>query len=123
MREGMILCPVNGNDGAPLGDVLDWVGRRLLSRFHGMTVDDVQGYWDTGNGTQVEDVRRFTVAYDAKDLEGDVTLTAIARQYGYEAKQDAVYVRYASGDVVILQTRHLWDRDMSKPESLVALAA
>lgn len=104
MREAMLICPCGNEEARDYA--IDWATRA----FGGVTVDAARGWWRDGEGqTLNENVQRLHIACDG-DAHSAFTLRAMARQFGYEAQQDCVYLRLPSGDVELIETRHLWDR-------------
>jgi hypothetical protein len=108
MREAMLICPIVGNDGAPLTRVIQAVQDQLVDAFGGCTSSLASGAWRDPDGRIVtEAVRQFVVACEPS-LDADIALLNIAYEYGSRAKQQCVYIRYANGDVETVNTAHLW---------------
>lgn len=104
MREAMIILPQHDNARHSLQHVRHYAEKALAAAFGGFTVTNGKGGWINSRGELLsEPVWQFTVACEPTPQD-DAKLTSIARYMGTEGKQDAVYVRYASGDVQILET-------------------
>lgn len=98
------MCPQEDNEGHSLQRVRCTAEKALAKQFGGFTTTNGKGGWVAGNGDlQREPVWLITVAYDPSVLN-DERLTSVARYIGSAGKQQAVYVRYASGDVAVLDT-------------------
>lgn len=103
MNEGLIIVPQADNDGNSLELVKRDVMGRLINAFGGCRVTSAEGAWADSDGTlYVEPVSEITTAYEPNDYN-DQRLRLIALESGIAGKQIAVYVRYASGKVEILQ--------------------
>lgn len=102
MREAMITLPQHDNDRHSLQHVRHYAEKALAKSFGGFTVANAKGGWVNGRGELLsEPVWTFAVAYEPTPAN-DAKLTSIARYMGTEGKQQAMYVRYASGEVHIL---------------------
>lgn len=107
MREGLVVCPKTNNAGASLAALADDVAIMLSDRFGGCTRREAFGHWRNDEGKLFsEPVWEFVVAYDPAPAN-DAGLRSIARTIGTRGEQEAVYVRYASGEVEILDTKPL----------------
>jgi len=105
MKEAMVICPQRDNDGHGLGHVKHYAVLSMCKAFGGCTVSSAQGTWEAPDGTLVtEPVWQLVSAYDEADKANDAKLTSVALYIGHEGKQQAVYTRYASGEVAILDT-------------------
>jgi len=103
MREGLVICPKFDNNGNPLETLKDAAVRDMIAAFGGCTIREAQGAWVNPDGKLfVEPVWELVSAYDPDSLAGDAALTDIAKRIGTEGRQEAVYLRYASGDVEIV---------------------
>lgn len=104
MREGMIVVPKFDNSQRPLQALHAEVLQGAVEGFGGVTMREAYGAWqDPKTGQKyLEPVVEFVVAYDPDSLDGDAKLTDLARLVGDKGRQEAVYVRYASGDVEII---------------------
>jgi len=104
MREALIVCPKNDNDGRPLPLVKKRAVRFLADTFGGCTVREAEGAWinpDTGD-VQQEPVWEFTVAcHDTVTVRS--LLHSIAVEIGLQADQHSMYLRYPSGNVEIIE--------------------
>lgn len=104
MREAMIILPNANNDGVQLHDVQDFLAEQLIEAFGGCTIRAAFGAWHAPDGkTMREAVSEFVTACEPS-VENAARLRAIACHIGEVAHQLAVYVRYASGDVEIIDT-------------------
>lgn len=104
MREAMIILPNSDNDGALLADVQDFLAEQLIDAFNGCTIRAAFGAWRSPDGvTMREAVSEFIVACEPSAANA-AKLRDIARHIGTVARQLAIYVRYASGDVEIIDT-------------------
>lgn len=104
MREAMIVVPHHDNAGKSLQHVHKNAMQYMARHFGGCTSVNATGSWVSSSGQLItEPVWELTSAY-APSAENDDRLTGVARYVGTEGKQQAVYVRYASGDVRILDT-------------------
>lgn len=104
MREACIICPQHDNDGQSLQRVLKNSQTALAKQFGGYTCLPGKGGWINGAGKlQAEPVWQLNVAYEPS-AANDAKLESVARYIGHEGRQQAVYVRFASGDVQIIET-------------------
>ena len=101
MREAQIVMPTS-----------DAIDRRvhaalrsdLVQAFEGVTVTTGHGVWHDpapGGRTYHDDLILYTVAMEPT-VGNDAKLDEIAFKHGLAASQAAVYVRHASGEVVII---------------------
>lgn len=103
-REGMIAIPQNGNNGHSLDGLRKQIIAALISSFGGATAVNAMGYWQSPNGELFQEpITQLVSAYEPTP-ENDSKLKAIAERIGKDGSQLAVYVRYASGNVEILNT-------------------
>lgn len=104
MREGCIICPQHDNDGQSLQRVLKHSQEALARQFGGYTcLPGKDGWINNAGKIQTEPVWQLTVAYEPS-ATNDAKLESVARYIGQEGKQQAVYVRFASGNVSIIET-------------------
>lgn len=105
MREAMVICPMQDNEGTSLGEVRKAAVRMLVEAFGGCSVVPAEGAWrNDADGSIVEEpVWQLIAACDGTN-DCARKLDDVARFIGRAAKQWAVYVRYASGNVAILDT-------------------
>lgn len=103
MREALVILPQFDNNGSSLDDILQEVIVRLGECFSGCTVREATGYWTNGGKVFHEPVWECVSAYQP-GMEGDNKLRSVAEFIGEKAEQLAVYLRYASGQVEILDT-------------------
>lgn len=102
MREARIILPVADNAGNPLDLIHRRLARALCQTFGGATVAETRGMWVSSSGKLYDEPGR---AYDvamADTPENAAMLRAIAMTAGASAGQEAVYVRFASGEVNII---------------------
>lgn len=106
-REAMIICPINDNDGVTLVDTINDTSRALAEAFGGCTMVDAMGVWKARPGVfQREPVKQLIAAYEP-NRTNDAKLRKLAVKFGCEAWQEAMYVRYASGDVEIIDMHNM----------------
>lgn len=104
MREGLLVIPQADNSGTPLNGVLASAQTFLANTFGGCTTREARGAWVSPSGELFnEPVWEVVAAYEPSP-EHDRTLRNLAGYVGKVGKQQAVYLRYASGDVEILDT-------------------
>jgi hypothetical protein len=107
MREATIILPNRDNHGNPVDHAHHGLQHDLANKFGGFTYADVHGAWVNEKGTLVYDTSRaYTVALEHTGYT-TMTLRTLAIRYGQQAGQDCVYVRYASGDVELVDTNEL----------------
>jgi hypothetical protein len=103
MREALIILPVKDNNGRSIASAHSNLATRLIDAFGGLTTRAAQGAWVDHGKLYREDVTEYVVAYEPTAFN-DETLREIAIHAGHEAKQLAIYTRFASGDVEIIDT-------------------
>lgn len=104
MKEACIICPQQDNDRHSLQHVRHYAELAMCKAFGGCTVANAKGSWVDPQGKLVsEPVWTFTSACEPNEASNR-TLEKIARYIGHEGRQQAVYLRYPSGDVSILDT-------------------
>ena len=104
LREARIILPNADNDGLPLTMAHAGLARTLCATFGGLTAVPVRGMWVGPNGKLYDEPG---TAYDvaADDTPANrAALIQIARDVGQRCQQEAMYVRFPSGDVTILNT-------------------
>lgn len=107
MREGLITIPKCDNDGHSLDHLVESTMMAFAKHFGGVTVVDAIGSWidqETGKLYR-EPVTQIITAYDPECKAHDAFIRRIAFQIAEASDQLAMYVRYASGEVEILDTR------------------
>lgn len=103
MREGLITVPKFDNDGKSLDFLVERTMKLLAKQFGGATAIDAKGFWFGPDGTPYsEPVTQIITAYDPSDVASDGFLRGVAETIGRQAKQLAMYVRYASGTVEVI---------------------
>ena len=103
MREALIILPNLDNRGQSIASAHKALATRLIDAFGGLTMRQAQGSWLDNGKLYHEAVTEYVVAY-APTAFNDGTLREIATQAGHEAKQMAIYARFASGEVEIIDT-------------------
>jgi hypothetical protein len=104
MREGLLIVPQRDNDGKSLQHVRHYAELALAKSFGGVTVSNAKGSWVSPSGELVtEPVWQLVAAYEPT-AQNDAKLDSVARYVGHEGRQQAVYVRHASGEVSIIDT-------------------
>lgn len=96
LREARVVLPKNAQGHARLR-------RRFAEAFGGYTETEGRGGWVNGDGVlEQEQVRVYDVAMDPGP-EARAQLSEIARGVLLASKEAAIYVRYADGDVEIIE--------------------
>lgn len=107
MREARIILPNADNNGQSLQLLHGELARTLCRRFGGATASTTRGMLVSNDGTFYDEPgTSYDVAMD-DTAENAETLRSIAFAFGRRARQEAMYVRYASGVVEIVDTRAL----------------
>lgn len=115
MREGLITVPKCDNNGKPLDLLIEWAMETLAKRFGGVTAVEARGSWVGPDGKFYnEPVIQLITAYDPDNRSDDSFLAGLAVNAGIAANQLAMYVRYASGEVEIIEIK--------QPEAMPAAA-
>jgi hypothetical protein len=97
LREALVILPDSKND-KPIHATLK---RELCNVFGGYTATPCQGGWVNPQGELIED---YGTAYSVAMLDSEANRAVfkeIANTIGKLAKQQAMYVRYANGEVEI----------------------
>lgn len=103
-REARIIAPILDNDGQPVTEALQSLERRLVQSFGGFTrMQHGTGGWADKGRVQVEGVIVYDVAVETTDRTHRTALHSIANLLRMEAKQQAVYLRYPSGEVELVE--------------------
>ena len=106
MRESVVICPVTDNDGRSLEALRDLATMALADRFGGCTVREARGCWVCPKGKLYsERVWELVSAYEPSAAH-NAALRRIALMIGIEGRQLAVYCKFASGTVEIIDTSH-----------------
>lgn len=103
MREALIILPKADNHGHDLAKVREATLTRMIDAFGGCTVREAQGYWMHDGKLFNEPVTELVSAYAPSEFN-DATLREIATHAGHDGKQLAVYTRFASGEVELIDT-------------------
>lgn len=110
MREARIVAPLLANGPEPRQS-LEASNRRLVDaltlQFGGVTITQGQGRWTDNGVIYIDPVNVYDVAM-WPEPRGDLALVKLARTFMVEAGQEALYLRYADGTVVIL------DKDLTE---------
>jgi len=107
MREGMVICPRGRKYHAVMMQARD----QLIDAFGGCTITASVGSWRGATGQVItEPVWQLVVAYNPFYKVSRLPMERVAQFIGREAKQQAVYVRYANGHVEIIPTGQLWQQ-------------
>lgn len=101
MREGLINVPKFDNDGNSLDHVVTDAVESLATLFGGVTVVEAMGSWFHEGKLYREPIMQIMTAY-TPSKENDKLLRTVAATIGVKAKQIAMYVRLASGEVEII---------------------
>ena len=102
LREAAIIVPVCDNEGFSLAGIHGELQRALIGTFGGYTCLSGVGGWKRVTGEiQTEKVFVYVVAVE-ETLKVRQDLEYIAKAFRRIAGQQAVYVRYAQGDVVLV---------------------
>ena len=107
MREAMVICPKRDNSGKPLPHVRRKATEMLVRAFGACSTRDAIGHWQDGNGNVVTEPVSELVAACDDSAQANATLRQVAQWIGDAANQQAVYVRFASGNVEILERQSL----------------
>lgn len=113
MQEAFIILPLLDNSGASLDQVHAALELDLLDGFDGFTSETVTGAWrDVTTGRVYrEDNIRYTVAADYFSNSRLVSrLENLAAKYARAAGQLAVYVKHATGEVVLCSPKQAAER-------------
>lgn len=106
MKEAKIILPTRDNHAAPLSDLHVNLRKELAETFGRYTARRAYGGWVNDSGALIEEqVHEYVVTYDCHNVTLDAKLIELATRYGKLAKQDAIYVRTASGRVAIIDTK------------------
>lgn len=106
--EATITLPLFGNkqeDHEGMG-LIQKVEMMILSTFGGFTRTQGQGQWMNPEGhVYVDDVLVYTIAHDWQGYKAGA-LTELAKHACVVLKQECIYVRYAHGEVHLIQHPH-----------------
>lgn len=112
MKEARLILPTSyASPMIPANeDARALVKDKLLKTFGGFTSYYGKGAWTILNTGQplFEEVEMVDVAYDPSD-ESDAKLFDIALQFGQDAKQQEVYLRYGNGHVQMVSEKSCMD--------------
>ena len=104
MKEARIILPKADNNGQSLEFMHKSLATMLCKAFGGATATDSHGMWVSPEGKLYDEPG---TAYDVAmedTAENAATMREIAFRFGRLAKQEAMYLRYASGKVEIVDT-------------------
>lgn len=100
MKEARMILP--WDDLGDRGAAVYHTTNKLCATFGGVTETRGNGLWRDSEGKPIaEQVAILDIAYEPTD-ENDAKLYDIAWQYGEEAKQTSVYLRYGNGFVQLV---------------------
>lgn len=105
MREARIILPKADNAGNDMALAHADLARTLCQTFGGATANQTRGMWVSPEGKLYDEPG---IAYDVAmedTADNDKALRSIAVRFGERCGQEAMYVRYASGEVEIVDTR------------------
>lgn len=99
MREAKMFLPRNGDMDVHIAQVI----RHVNAAFGGCSVMTGSGYWVSPKDgkTFAEEICSVEIAYE-QTAENDHKLYDIANAFRIDAKQQAVYLRYADGHVQLV---------------------
>ena len=100
MKEAQINLPILGNNGKSLGAAHTTLENMLVTLFGGCTRTIGVGMWQGEDKLYREDVYCYMVAMEATPGNRSA-LQGIADAIKLAARQDAMYVCHADGDVII----------------------
>lgn len=100
MREALVHLPTLDNNGRTLATVHAAARRALCEAFGGCTVEAGRGCWMHEGKLYDEEVQVYRVAMDATPANL-LNFRAIGLELGVQARQVAVYMVHATGDVEI----------------------
>lgn len=102
LKEAKIIFPLKDNDGNSLDTLNDDLITEIIHEFGGISVSNSLGYWLDCNGDLFKDyVNELVFACD-DNATVDEKINNLAIKYGQLAKQLAIYVKYPSQDVDII---------------------
>lgn len=106
LREAAIILPIRDTRGNPTETYRRKFVEALILAFGGVTVTNAEGYWRSPSGQVVaEPVKIYTVAAPATGKSAD-TLQRLAAEACIALAQEAIYLRYHDGEVVLLTAEH-----------------
>lgn len=105
MRIASVTLPVADNDGNSLADAHAALRSSLAEEFGGFTAINATGGWcDPSTGkVYVESVIRYDVAMEDSAVNR-AKLADMATFYGHMARQIAMMITHAAGDVAFIET-------------------
>jgi hypothetical protein len=101
MREAMIIIPTHDNDGNRLDHLREAVMVAACDRYGGCTVQPGAGAWVAGDRRLVQEAVWLVHIAMADTRDNAAHLSGLADLVAHSGRQEAVYVRYASGVVAI----------------------
>lgn len=105
MREGLINIPHFDNHGNSLSVLVEIAMEILAKQFGGATAIEAKGFWIGPDGKHyIEPITQLVTAYDPSCSMSDAYLRGVAQSIGSQAGQLAMYIRYANGEVEIIDT-------------------
>ncbi len=100
MREARLILPERDNDGNSLTGVHEALQDRLCDAFGGFTLTYGKGGWKNDAGLLF---REAVYIYDVAVKDAGAGLRQIAQDLRVAARQEAVYLRLPTGDVVFVR--------------------
>ena len=106
MKEACVIIPKTNNDGQCLEWLRDKTVKHFCQYFGGATVIETQGYWLNDSGELFADAGWQIVTACKDDRRARWHIRYVARDVLIAGKQQAVYMRYASGEVEFMELRY-----------------
>ena len=121
MREAKIIVPNTAKAPGDAARALQFALKACASTFGGYTATQAQGGWINDAGELIEEpVTVITIACEANLATNAMTINEalrwIALRVGRIAAQDCIYVQQPDGEVILYQTRELWDKEIVRPK-------
>ena len=120
MREAKIIVPNTAKAPGDAAGALQFALKACASTFKGYTATQAQGGWINDAGDLIEKPATvITVVAEDKATDGmtiNEALRWIALRVGRIAAQDCIYVQQPDGEVILYQTRELWDKEIVRLE-------
>lgn len=104
MQESMLIVPDNDNSGNSLAALRERIAGAMVDAFGGCTCRAATGLWRDTSGKLFHEPVTELVSACEDTPDNESRLTSLARQIGHDGNQLAVYCRYPSGRVAILDT-------------------
>lgn len=103
LREATLKMPSHDNDGNLLNDLKVKLEKNILDIFGGFSLQRTESVWlDAATGKVYnEPILTYVIAME-QGADNDLKLTGLADLVKLEGKQEAVYVRFADGNVQLI---------------------